>query len=128
MRALAAWVVLITLTVAAVAAPLGDNTVRLAPSQLKLPQNIGPLRFNGQNRFSDRRLGRSYSYNASGISLSIYVYDYGIENIPDGSESVPLCEQFEGARNEIERGGNYENVVLRSEVTRPKSLRRDVVE
>ena len=64
------------------AAPLGDNTVRLAPSQLKLPQNIGPLRFSGQNRFSDRRLGRSFSFNASGISLSVYVYDYGIEGIP----------------------------------------------
>jgi hypothetical protein len=100
-------------------APLGDNTVRLAPSQLKLPQNIGPLRFTGQNRFSDRRLGRSFAFNASGISLSIYVYDYGISDIPDGSDSVPLCEQFEGAKGEIERGGNYQNVVLRSEASRP---------
>jgi hypothetical protein len=101
------------------AAPLGDNTVRLAPSQLKLAQNIGPLRFNGQNRFSDRRLGRSYGFNASGISLSIYVYDYGLADIPDGPDSVPLCEQYEGAKGEIERGGNYENVRLRSEVSRP---------
>ena len=100
------------------AAPLGDNTVRLAPSQLKLPQNIGPLRFNGVNRYSDRRLGRSYGYNASGISLSIYVYDHGVKNIPDGPDSVPLCEQFQTAKSEIERGGNYDNVVFRGEVNR----------
>lgn len=100
------------------AAPLGDNTVRLAPSQLKLPQNIGPLRFNGVNRYSDRRLGRSYGYNASGISLSIYVYDYGISNLPDGPDSVPLCEQYQTAKSEIERGGNYENVIFRGESNR----------
>jgi hypothetical protein len=100
------------------AAALGDNTVRLTPSQLKLPQNIGPLRYNGENRYSDRRLGRSYGYNASGISLSIYVYDYGLARIPDGPDSVPLCEQYEGAKGEIERGGNYENVRFRGEFTR----------
>ncbi len=101
------------------AAALGDNTVRLAPSQLKLPQNIGPLRYTGESRFSDRRLGRSFGYNASGISLSIYVYDYGVANIPDGPDTAPLCEQFESAKREIENGGNYENVRLVSEVSRP---------
>jgi hypothetical protein len=101
------------------AAALGDNTVRLAPSQLKLPQNIGPLRYSGENRFSDRRLGRSFGYNASGISLSIYVYDYGVADIPDGPDSAPLCEQFESAKREIENGGNYDNVRLMSQVSRP---------
>ena len=100
------------------AAPLGDNTVRLAPSKLKLPQNIGPLRFNGVNRYSNRRLGRSYGYNASGISLSISVYDDGVSNLPDGPDSVPLCEQYQAARSEIERGGNYENVIFHGESSR----------
>jgi len=93
--------------------------VRLAPSQIKLPQNIGPLRYTGQNRFSDRRLGRSYTFNAPGISLSMYVYDYGLKHIDDGPNSVALCEQFEGAKREIERGGNYHNVELRAEFSRP---------
>jgi hypothetical protein len=110
------------------AAKLGDNTVRLAPSQLKLPQNIGPLRFNGESRYSDRRLGRSFGYNASGISLSIYVYDFGFKQIADGPDSVSLCEQYESAKGEIESGGNYENVIFRGEWTRaldgtPGSLR-----
>jgi len=100
------------------AAALGDNTVRLAPSQFKLPQNIGPLRYSGDSRYSDRRMGRAYAYNASGISLNIYVYDYGLRDIPDGSDSVATCEQFESAKREIERGGNYQNVSLRSEFSR----------
>jgi hypothetical protein len=103
------------------AAKLGDNTVRLAPSRLKLPQNIGPLRYNGMNRYSDPRLGRSYGYNASGISLSIYVYDYGLDRIASGPDSIPVCEQYESAKGEIERGGNYENVQFRGEVNRPLS-------
>jgi hypothetical protein len=106
------------LWVASYAAPLGDNTVRLDPSQLRLPQAIGPLRYSGENRFRDRRLGRSFNYNTAGISLSIYVYDYGLRALPDGADSIPLCEQFESAKREIERGGNYENVTLVSEYSR----------
>jgi hypothetical protein len=101
------------------AAALGDNTVKLAPSLLRLPQNIGPLRFAGENSYSDRRMGRSFGYNASGISLNIFVYDYGIRNLAEGPDSVAACEQFESAKQEIERGGNYQNVVPRGEVRRP---------
>jgi hypothetical protein len=100
------------------AAALGDNTVRLAPSPFKLPQNIGPLRYSGESRFSDRRMGRTFAYNTSGISLNIYVYDHGLRDIPDGPDSVAACEQFESAKREIERGGNYQNVSLRGEFSR----------
>jgi hypothetical protein len=103
---------------AAHAARLGDNTVRLLPSKFKLLQNIGPMRYSGENRYTDRRLGRSFGFGAAGISLIVHVYDYGLEDLPDGPDSVPACEQFERAKHEIEHGGNYQNVVLRSEVTR----------
>ena len=117
--ALAATVITACLVTVAHAAAIGDNTVKLAPSLLKLPQNIGPLRYAGENRYSDRRLGRSFGYNASGISLNIFVYDYGFRNLADGPDSVEACEQFESAKAEIEHGGNYDNVVLRGEVSRP---------
>src|SRR5215207_4547783 len=106
------------------AAALGDNTVRLAPSQIRLPQNIGPLRFSGENRYSDRRMGRSFSYNANGISLNIYVYDFGLRDVYDGPDSVAACEQFESAKIEIERGGNYQNVVARGDHSRTMSSAR----
>jgi hypothetical protein len=100
------------------AARLGDNTVKLLPSKFKLLQNIGPMRYTGENRYSDRRLGRSFGYGASGISLIVYVYDYGLRDLPDGPDSVAACEQFERAKHEIENGGNYQNVVLLRQVTR----------
>src|SRR5262245_48035016 len=100
------------------AARLGDNTVKLLPSKFRLLQNIGPMRFTGTNGYSDRRLGRSFGYGTSGISLTIYVYDYGLSNVPDGPDSVDACEQFERAKYEIEFGGNYQNVVLREQSTR----------
>lgn len=103
---------------AARAARLGDNTVRLLPSKFKLLQNIGPMRYTGENRYTDRRLGRSFGYGTNGVSLLIYVYDYGLKDLPDGPDSAAACEQFERAKHEIERGGNYENVVLRNEATR----------
>jgi len=98
--------------------PLSDNTVRLLPSKFRLLQNIGPMRFTGSNRYTDRRLGQSFGYGASGISLTIYVYDFGLRDLPDGPDSVAACEQFERAKREIEVGGNYQNVVLRRQVTR----------
>ena len=112
-------VLLAVCSAAAQGAALGDNTVHLLPSKFRLMQNIGPLRYTGENRYSDRRLGRSFGYGANGVSLTIYVYDYGISGIPDGPDSVAVCEQFEKAKHEIETGGNYQNVMLRREVMRP---------
>jgi hypothetical protein len=98
---------------------LNDNTVHLLPSKFRLLQNIGPMRYTGENHYSDRRLGRSFGFGTSGVSLTIYVYDYGLRDVPDGPDSVAACEQYEKAKLEIESGGNYQNVTLRREVTRP---------
>lgn len=106
----------------AASAARGDDTVKLAPSMLRVPQVIGPLRYGGETRY-DRRMGRSFAYNASGISLNVFVYDYGIRNLADGPDSAEACEQYQSAREEIESGGNYQNVILRGEGTRP--LRAD---
>jgi hypothetical protein len=94
------------------------DLVKLAPSKFKLAQHIGPMRFSGARKFSDRRLGRTFGYVTDGISLTIYVYDYGLRDLPEGPDSVAACEQFERARDEIENGGNYQNVTLRGEHTR----------
>lgn len=98
--------------------PLSDNMVKLLPSKFRLLQNIGPMRYTGTNKYTDQRLGRSFGFGASGISLTIYVYDFGLRDLPDGPDSLAACEQFERAKHEIELGGNYQNVVLRREVTR----------
>lgn len=106
---------------------MDDNLVTLAPSRFKAPRTIGPMRFNGATGYKDRRLGRSFGYSASGISLNIYVYDYGLSGVPDGPDSIAACEQYESAKREIENGANYQNVKLRGEVARRMSASPDGV-
>jgi hypothetical protein len=91
------------------------ETVKLLPSVLEMPDRIGPLAYTGKpGSWPDKRLGQSYAYTAPGIQLDIYVYDAGVQNIPEGATSRPVCEQFEGAKLDILRGG-YKDVVLKRE-------------
>ena len=82
---------------------------------LELPEYIGDLEFDGEYVFKDPRLGRSYLYGAPWLSLVIYVYDDGVEHIPDGANSDVVYAQFERAIREIRSQPVYENVELLSE-------------
>jgi hypothetical protein len=110
---------------AARAAGTANEPVTLAPSRFTVPKTIGPMRYNGETVYKDRRLGRSFGYNVSGISLNIYVYDNGLSGVPDGPDSIAACQQYESAKREIENGGNYQNVKLRREVARRMSASAD---
>src|SRR5690606_1765185 len=46
-------------------------------------------------------LGVSYQYNGAGISLTVYVYDAGVRNIPDGADTPVNCLLFEQAKREV---------------------------
>jgi len=104
------WITLACAPLAAVA-----QTVSLLPSPLELPRRIGPLEHDGKpHHFPDQRLGSAYQYNGAGQSLTVYVYDAGIKEIPDGTDSVPTCEQFEEAKAGVMQA-NYAGPVLKSE-------------
>ncbi len=91
------------------------DPVKLAPGPFELPDRIGPMRFDGQpHRYDDPRLGASYQYFGGGLSLTVYVYDLGAENIPDGGDTRITCEAFEGAKGDVMHAG-YQNVVLKSQ-------------
>ena len=61
-----------------------------------------------------RGLGSSYQYLGRGLSLTIYVYDAGVEAIPDGADNIPVCDQFEDAKNGVTKAG-YRDMALKSE-------------
>lgn len=82
---------------------------------LELPEYIGDLEYDGEYVFQDPRLGRSYLYGAPWLSLVIYVYDDGVEHIPDGAHSDVVDAQFERAIREIRSQPVYGNVELLSE-------------
>jgi hypothetical protein len=105
---------LVALAMAANAA--GQGTVKLLPAPIELPARLGPLVYNEKpNKYDDPRLGVAYGYNAQGALLTIYVYDAGITDIPDGADTMPTCQEFEVAKQGVRETPSYKNTVLKSE-------------
>lgn len=93
----------------------GADLVKLAPSPLELPATLGPMRIDGEpHKFEPAALGIAYQYSGQGLLLTIYVYDAGRENIPDGGDTTPACAELEEAKFGIERAA-YKDTELKSE-------------
>ncbi len=91
------------------------DPVKLLPGPFELPERIGPMRYDGKgHKYDDARLGSSYQYLGGGLSLTVYVYDLGAENIPDGGDTRLACEAFEGAKDDVLHAG-YQDVQVKSE-------------
>lgn len=91
------------------------DPVKLLPGPFELPERIGPMRFDGKpHQYDDPRLGASYQYLGGGLSLTVYVYDLGAENIPDGGDTRLACEAFEGAKGDVLHAG-YQDLLVKSE-------------
>lgn len=92
------------------------DPVKLLPTPLELPDRIGPLAYDGKpHDYGDPRLGKSYGYRADGLTLTVYVYDKGIAGLPDGGDSMAVCQEFEAAKDDIGRTSAYQNVKLQVE-------------
>lgn len=106
------------LAVACTGAPLAafcQDMVKLEPSPLQLPPNLGPMRISGEpHRYDPAALGVSYQYSGRGLSLTVYVYDAALEQIPDGGDTAMSCQQFEEARFGLEHA-KYPDTQLKSE-------------
>ena len=106
---------MITAVTCGPAAWAAGEPLKLGPTRLELPARIGPLATDGvAHGFGDPRLGVGYQYNGAGLALTIYVYDGGITDIPDGGDTIASCQQFEQSKSEIQSAG-YANVVLKSQ-------------
>jgi len=104
---------LVTTTFAATAAGAADS-VQLLPSQIMLPKRIGPMRLSGEpHKYDDPRLGMSYQYSGEGLSLTVYVYDAGQSDLADGADTLPVCREFEIAKQGVEQ--SYQKTQLKSQ-------------
>ena len=93
----------------ALAAP---RTVVLAPTPLEFPVRLGPMVLTGEpHKYEPAALGVSYQFLGKGLSLTVYVYDAGVKDIPDGGDSAAACEQLEEAKSGVAHA-NYPNTVL----------------
>jgi uncharacterized protein YdhG (YjbR/CyaY superfamily) len=91
-----------------------EETVQLLPSPLVLPKRIGPMVAVGDpHKYDDPRLGVSYQYAGDGLSLTVYVYDAGEKDLPDGADTIPSCQEFEVAKQGVEQ--SYQKAELKSQ-------------
>lgn len=97
------------------AALAAGEKVVLAPSPLELPVKLGPLHLAGEpHKYEPAALGVSYQYEGRGLLMTVYVYDAGVKDIPDGGDSVPACEQVEEAKQGVTQA-QYPNTTLTRE-------------
>lgn len=90
------------------------GVVQLLPSPLELPRRIGPMVLRGEpHHYEDPKLGVSYQYGGEGLSLTVYVYDAGNTSIADGADTVPVCHEFEQAKQGVAQA--YQKTELKSE-------------
>lgn len=76
--------------------------LKLAPSPLELPARIGPLVGNPvPHRYDQPGMGVSYQYGAPGTNLTVYVYDAGVEDLADGPDTIPVCMEYEYAKQGV---------------------------
>jgi hypothetical protein len=96
-------------------AEAAGETVKLGPTRLEMPARIGPLASDGAaHSFGSAALGVGYQYSGAGMSLTIYVYNAGVDAIPDGGDTIAACRQFEQAKGDI-LGAGYANTTLKSQ-------------
>ncbi len=99
---------------AAAGAWADEVTVTLSPTPFEMPRSLGPLVAEGApHKYDDPRLGVSYQFSGPGASLTIYVYDAGYDELPDGPDTIPTCGEFESAKDGVLQ--SYQNVRLVSE-------------
>jgi hypothetical protein len=92
-----------------------EDTLKLLPSPLEMPRRIGPLvQSEEPHKYDPPALGVSYQYNGPGLSLTIYIYDGGETDIPDGGDTVLTCQQYENAKHDVMAAG-YPHTTFKSE-------------
>ena len=105
---------LVLMWVVAAGAVAAEDPVKLLPSPFVLPDRIGPMVLEGEpHKYDDPRLGVSYQYGGDGLSLTVYVYDAGETDLPDGADTIPTCQEFEVAKQGVQQ--SYQKVALKSE-------------
>jgi hypothetical protein len=90
------------------------GVVELLPSPLVMPKRIGPMVLRGEpHHYEDPKLGVSYQYGGDGLSLTVYVYNAGNKELADGADTVPVCREFELAKQGVTQA--YQKTELKAE-------------
>ena len=72
-----------------------------AESKPTLPPQIGGLPYKDAKRFKDPALGVALTYQHEKTTLTIFIYNGGVGDIPIGVDTVVALKQFEQAKADV---------------------------
>jgi hypothetical protein len=74
--------------------------------------------FQSHHTYEDARLGYSLAYaSPAGTSISVYVYDYGHDQIPNGVDGPKIVAQLNTAVEGLVKSNRYANVAAQQRPT-----------
>ena len=104
----------------------GDETVALKEVNLTLPRTVGDIALKGKKDFDQKELGYSVTFVSKVCHITLFVYDLGQKEIPNGKDNKPVMVQLERSINDLktlEKSGTYKNVqVMKGELPLPKTV------
>ncbi len=100
---------------------ISEAVAKDAPEAIlsKLPTQFGEFIAEPVNKYDEPAWGASIGYNSlNGTAITVYVYDMGVAEIPDGLSSDTVRQEKHDAMEEIKemvRSGVYTNYKLNEE-------------
>lgn len=93
---------LASLVLLAAVAAAADETVELKEVRAKLPRAVGGIAYRDREDFTQAPgLGYGLSYAGKSCRVTVYVYDAGEADIPDGKAGKPIDAQIKKAAADI---------------------------
>ena len=96
---------------------LASSVARAGDSKPALPKQIGGLPYKSARKFDDPALGVSLTYQGEGTTLTIFIYNGGVGDIPAGIDTVVALQQFEQAKSDVLASRTWTTVKLVSDGT-----------
>lgn len=93
-----------------IAAPCTEKATGLV-----FPASIGSLVFSGTHEYEDANDGVDFRYSADGIAATIYIYNAGLERVPEGKDDPVHGQVMTQIKEDIKgmaRQGIYQDLVL----------------
>ena len=90
-----------------------QDEVKLEEVGVTLPENIAGIKHSGMKSYGAKELGYSQGYSSKMCTITLYVYDLGQADIPDGIEDAAIATEATRAAGDLKRAeeaGVYRNV------------------
>lgn len=92
---------------------LAEEPVQLSELNIELPQEISGIKYHDRKSYDSKEAGYSVNNASRMCSISLFVYDNGIEEIPEGPKGTLVASEMEEAISGVkaaEKEGFLKNV------------------